>query len=148
MKLSTLWGPAAIIASLVILSSVAFAQDEAQREKLNGSWQGSDQAVWTIQGQDGGIRLINAQGEKKIVEIVCAFGKECDAKDEGKKVKITFFYAGPKLVVMETKGDTVIKRSFGFGSSGEAIEVETVSIAPAGETQKVTLTRVTTAAAK
>src|SRR5262249_26876443 len=145
MKLSVLCGPIVALASVAMLSPSVFAQDEdAQRAKLNGSWQGTDQAVWTIQGQSGGIRLTHSQCEKKLVEIVCSFGKECDAKDEGKKVKITFFYAGPKLVVMEINGDSVVKRSFGFGQAGDVMELETVSVAPAGKGETVTFTRVAT----
>jgi hypothetical protein len=130
----------------------ATAQDTADRAKLNGAWQpegaGAAQGIWTIEETASGMRLTNSQGEKKVAEFVCDFAKDCEAKDAGKKVKIYLYFNGPKLVVMETRGDQVMKRRFGFGETADVMELELIPVTPAGKTETVHFTRVQSAAVK
>ncbi len=131
-------------AVLLLAGTVAFAQD-AERGKLYGAWQaqeqGSDAGVWTIQEQGSGLRLTNSQGDRKISEIVCDLGKECEVKDAGKKVKITMYFNGPKLVIMETRGEEVLKRRFGIAATGDVLELENIPISPSGKTETIRFTR-------
>jgi hypothetical protein len=152
MRRSFLCATVCTVASMGMLSLPAFAEDGADRAKLSGAWQqqgaGAAQAVWTIEETSAGMRVISSQGEKKVAEFVCDFARECEAKDAGKKVKITLYFNGGKLVVMETKGDQVVKRRFGFGEAADVMELEMIPVAPAGKPETVLFTRVATAAAK
>jgi hypothetical protein len=144
-------GVAAFAGLVAAAGSTAFAEDEAERAKLNGAWQaqesGVTQAVWNIQQTATGMRVVSSQGEKKIVEFVCDFGKDCDAKDAGKKVKVTLYFNGPKLVVMERRGDEVVKLRFGFADAADVMELETLPVAPAGPALTAHFTRLQTASA-
>ncbi len=143
---------ACMLVSLGMISLPALAQDSADRAKLNGAWQpqgaGAASGVWFIEETAGGMRVTNSQGEKKVAEFVCDFAKECEAKDAGKKVKITLYFNGAKLVLMETKGDQVLKRRFGFGETADVMELELIPVAPAGKTETIHFTRAQTAAVK
>jgi hypothetical protein len=134
---------------VAMMGPTAFAQDEADRAKLNGAWQaqegGAAPAVWTIQETASGMKVIRSQGSKPVIEFVCDFGKECEAKDAGKKVKVTLYFNGAKLVVMETRGDLVVKRRFGFGDAADIMELEMIPVAPAGPAQTSRFTRVQSA---
>ncbi len=135
---------------VAMLSPIGFAQDDEARAKLNGSWQeqgGAAPAVWTIEQQGStGLHITNSQGDKKIAEFICQFAKECEARDAGKKVKIMFYFNGPKLVLMETKGEIVTKMRFGFGDAAEVMELETIPVAPSGSAQTAHYTRVSATA--
>ncbi len=152
MRLSFFCATACTMASLGMISPPAFAEDTADRAKLNGAWQqqgaGAGQSVWTIEETSAGMRVTSSQGEKKVAEFVCDFARECEAKDAGKKVKVTLYFNGGKLVVMETKGDQVVKRRFGFGDTADVMELEMIPVAPAGKSEMIHCTRVATAAAK
>lgn len=149
MKQRILWVAMCAAASVAVTGSLASAQDDAERAKLNGAWQaqegGATQAVWTIQSTGNGMSVVSSQGDKKIVEFVCDLAKNCDAKDAGKKVKVMLYFNGPKLVVMETKGDEIVKRRFGFGQTADVMELEIMPVNPAGPTQTVHFTRQQTA---
>jgi hypothetical protein len=152
MRRNSLCAAACMLVSLGMVSVPGLAQDSADRVKLNGAWQpqgsGAAQGVWTIEETSAGMRVTNSQGEKKIAEFVCDFAKECEAKDAGKKVKVTLYFNGPKLVLMETKGDQVLKRRFGFGETADVMELELIPVAPAGRTETAHFTRVQSAAVK
>src|SRR5579862_7336456 len=119
---------AVLCAAGFMFSLTVFADDVAERGKLNGAWQSQDQsgtaahAVWTLEEQGSGMRITNSQGDKKLVEFVCDLAKECEVRDAGKKVKVTVFFNGPKLVVMETRGDQVFKRRFSLVETGDVME--------------------------
>jgi hypothetical protein len=151
MKLHFVCALVGMAASVGMISPLAFAQDEAVRAKLNGSWQakeqGATQAVWTIQPQGEGLHITTSDGTRTVAEFVCQFAKECEAKDAGKKVKVMFYFNGPKLVMMETRGDEIVKRRFGFGDAADVMEVEMIPVTPAGKSETTHFTRVQTVAA-
>jgi hypothetical protein len=152
MGRNALCAAACMLVSLGMISLPALAQDSADRAKLNGAWQpqvaGAAQGVWIIEETAAGMRVTNSLGEKKVAEFVCDFAKECEAKDAGKKVKVTLYFNGPKLVLMETKGDQVLKRRFGFGETADVMELELIPVSPAGKTETTHFTRAATAAVK
>jgi hypothetical protein len=78
---------------------------------------------------------------------VCSLGKECEVKDAGRKVKVTLFFNGPKLVVLETRGDEVVKKRFGAVETGDTLELEVIPVAPDGKTETVHFKRVPNAPA-
>lgn len=138
-----------VCAVMLLAGTVAFAQD-ADRAKLYGAWQAQEQGsagVWTIEEQGAGLHLTNSQGDRKVSEFVCDLGKECEVKDAGKKVKVTLYFNGPKLVIMETRGEEVLKRRFGIAATGDVLELENIPVSPSGKTEMIHFTRLQTTAA-
>ncbi len=123
------------------LGSIAFADDSAERAKLTGTWQGEGQAVWIFEHQGDAFHIVNSQGDKKIAEFACNLGKECEVKDGGRKVKVTLFFNGAKLVVLETKGEEVLKRRFGAVETGDTLELEVIPVVPDGKTETLRFKR-------
>ena len=140
-----------LLSVAVLLTAPAlFADDSADRAKLNGAWQSQDEAhaVWTLEEQGAAIHISNSQGDKKLSEFVCNLGVECEIKEAGRKVKVTVYFNGPKLVVFETRGEEVFKRRFGMATAGDVLELETIPVVPDGKTETVHFTRLQTAAAQ
>jgi hypothetical protein len=135
-----------VVAALAISVPAAFGEDGADRAKLTGAWQEQgSQAVWTIEQTSSGMHVTNSEGARKIAEFNCDLAKECEAKDAGKKVKVTLYFNGGKLVVMETRGDQVVKRRFGFGDAPDVLELEMIPVTPEGKAETMHCTRVQSA---
>jgi hypothetical protein len=133
------------------LCSIALADDSDDRAKLTGTWQaqessGAAKAVWIFDSQGDAMHIVNSQGDKKIAEFACNLGKECEVKDAGRKVKVTIYFNGPKLVVLETKGEEVVKKRFGVTETGETLELEVIPVGP-GKAETLHFTRVQGSAA-
>jgi hypothetical protein len=134
------------------LSSIALADDSTERAKLTGTWQsqegsGAANAVWILDSQGEVFRITNSQGDKKIAEFACNLGKECEGKDGGRKVKVTLYFNGPKLVVLKTRGEEVVKLRFGAVEQGDTLELEVVPVSPDGKTETLHFKRLQNAAA-
>jgi hypothetical protein len=132
-------------------SSIALADDSEDRAKLTGSWQaqesgGAAKAVWIFESQGDAMHITNSQGDKKIVEFACNLGKECEGKDAGRKVKVTLYFNGPKLVVLETRGEEIVKKRFGVTETGDTLELEVIPVGP-GKAETLHFTRVQKAGA-
>jgi hypothetical protein len=136
----------------VSLHSIALADDSTERAKLAGAWQargegGAANSVWILQSQGDVFHITNSQGDKKIADYACNLGKECEVKDGGRKVKVTLFFNGTKLVVLETKGEEVLKRRFGAVETGDTLELEVIPVVPDGKTETLHFKRVQTVVA-
>lgn len=131
-----------MIVMLALTSVACFADDGADRNKLAGTWNadGGGGTAWTVHGtKAGGVHLTYTRGAEKLADFECnTEGKECSVRMEGKPVKVSLYFNGPRLVMLETRGDTVVKWRFGVVSdaAGE-MEVETMPITPAGKTETV-----------
>ncbi len=68
-------------------------------------------------------------------------GKDCSVKEGGHSEKVSFYFNGPKLVELETRGDNVIQRHFALAGDGKSLEVEMVSISPPGKPDKMEYSR-------
>jgi hypothetical protein len=126
----------------VCLGSIARADDSTERAKLTGTWQGETKAVWIFDNQGDAFHIVNSLGDKKIAEFTCNLGKECEVKDGGRKVKVTLFFNGAKLVVLETHGEEVLKRRFGAVETGDTLELEVIPVVPDGKTETLHFKRV------
>jgi hypothetical protein len=62
-------------------------------------------------------------------------------QQEGKPVKVTMWFNGPKLLVMGLRGSQVLKRRFHATDDGSAMEVESIPIVPQGKPESVRLKR-------
>lgn len=136
---------------LFVLLAVLAAAAAGGRPDLNGSWtleptrsQAADitSATLTISQSDSEVQVKEAysfaSGKTGTLEFRCnTMGKECAFKSENEPVKVSLWYGGPRLVVMETRGkhgDVVRKRQFGLATDG-ALTVEISSISPPGDKQ-------------
>ncbi len=124
--------------SALALSLPLAAQD---RPNLSGTWQFDSSkseihsvrvggATWVIDEDDSSIKItVSADGAAKKIELKCSTdGKEC--KVIGDKASASFWYNGPMLVEMETKGDHVTRYRMKLSDDGKTLTVDTTSIVP------------------
>jgi hypothetical protein len=118
----------------------ALADDTADRDKLAGSWQSPDGARWVLDSKADSVHIAEFDHDRKVAEFECnTLGRECAVKDAGKSAKVTMYFNGPKLVLLETRGSEVVKRR--FHANGDQLEVETMPLVPQGKTETATLSR-------
>jgi hypothetical protein len=121
------------------------AQD---RPNLSGTWQFDSAksqlhsvkvtgATWAIKQDDSSIQIVQGEeGAAKKVEIKCTTdGKDC--KVTGDKATTSFWYNGPTLVEMETKGERVIRYRMKLSEDGKTLTVDTTSIVPKADQDDV-----------
>ena len=129
--------------ALAVLSLPLAGQD---RPNLSGKWQfdssksevhtvRSAGATWVINEDDSSIQIVESEdGARGTVEMKCTTdGKEC--KVSGNKAKASFWYNGPMLVEMESRGDHVTRYRMKLSEDGNTLTVDTTSIVPQSTTQ-------------
>jgi len=124
----------------VLLASSAIADNEAERAKLMGSWRlldgGKDAPGWAFQDKGGTLHVVNFIGERILTEFDCdTLGHDCVTKDGGRPATVSLWFAGAKLVEMETRGTSVWKRTFGIAADGDTMDLEMAQIAPPSKTE-------------
>jgi hypothetical protein len=136
-----------VIACLGISAALA-----AETPDFSGKWQfdaskskgQSDDAVLMIDQKSGSIHVqALSQSNQTLLDYTCGTGgKECDIQDGGKPAKISLWYMGPTLVVLETgrNGEEVVKRKMAMSKDG-ALEIEYQRIVPAGDTDTLYFTK-------
>ena len=138
-------GLASGVGLAVLMAAGAFAADNETRAKLAGSWQSSEAGEWVLTDKGNAFQITHTQNNQKLATFDCnTNGRECEMKDSGKPVKISMWFNGAKLVVMETRGDDIVKHRFHAVGDNE-MEVELVPIAPTGKTEVQRLHRAATA---
>jgi hypothetical protein len=130
-----------VLASLLLVSAACFAEDYADTSKLAGSWDldGAGKTTWKLAATSDGVHFTYTRGGQKVADFDCnTSGKECAVSMEGKKAKVSVYFNGPLLVMLETRGDNVVKWRFGAVAGGQELEVETTPITGSGkpETQR------------
>jgi hypothetical protein len=136
-----------LAALAALLVGLAGAADQSDRDKLSGTWQTPGDAaareVWTLAFEGEDVRVKRTGPGEKSSEIRCnTAGRECEARSAGKPVKVSIWFNGPKLVVMETNRDDVLKRRFHATADGSVVEMEIIPIVPRGDEQTIRLTKV------
>ncbi len=114
---------------------------EASKPSLTGTWQFDAAkselrnnkmatATWVIDEGDNSIHITATEsGKNKKTEMQCTTdGKECQVT--GDKSKASFWYNGPILVEMQTKGDTVTRFRLKASEDGKTLTVELTHIVP------------------
>jgi hypothetical protein len=127
------------ICALCALALPLAGQDD--RPNLSGTWQFDSTkselhtvkvagATWVIHEDDSSIQITeSADGAAKKIEMKCTTdGKQC--KVGGDKATASFWYNGPMLVEMESKGDRVMRYRMKLSSDGNTLTVDTTSIVP------------------
>jgi len=130
-------------ATLLACSALALCLPLAgqDRPNLSGTWQFDSSkseihsvrvggATWVIDEDDSSIKITESEdGAAKKIELKCSTdGKEC--KVIGDKASASFWYNGPMLVEMETKGDHVTRYRMKLSDDGKTLTVDTTSIVP------------------
>jgi len=126
--------------SLAVFALAGMAQ-EAVKPSLSGTWQldaakselhnnKTTPATWVIDEGDNSIHITATEsGKNKKIEMQCTTdGKECQVT--GDKSKASFWYNGPILVEMQTKGDTVTRFKMKASEDGKTLTVELTHIVP------------------
>nr|ASY01939.1 hypothetical protein [uncultured bacterium] len=129
-----------IFAMFALTGVVCLADDAADRNKLAGTWNLNGAAgniSWTVRGnENGSVHLTYTRGTEKLADFECnTEGKDCSVRMEGHPVKVSLYFNGPRLVMLETRGDTVVKWRFGVVSDSGEMEVESMPITPAGKAE-------------
>jgi len=132
---------AATLLTCSALAVLALPLAAQERPNLSGTWQFDSTksqihaekvagATWVINEDDSTIQITEDEGEAaKKVELKCTTdGKEC--KVSGDKATASFWYNGPMLVEMETKGDHVMRYRMKLSDDGKTLTVDTTSIVP------------------
>ncbi len=129
-----------MVLGLLAAGCLAFADDAADRDKLAGSWESPDGARWVLETKPDAIHITQFDHDRKVNDFECnTVGRECEVKEAGKAGKVTMYFNGPRLVVMQTRGSDVVKLR--FHASGDQLEVETMPIVPQGKTETAKLAR-------
>src|ERR1041385_1364288 len=94
----------AIIVLTSFAPAVMIADDDASRSKLTGTWQGDkDAQKWILDQKADAIHVTYVEGDRTVADFECnTSGRECNMKESGKSAKVSMWFAGPKLVQLET----------------------------------------------
>ena len=135
-----------VIAASLLLSAVGLFADGADRDKLNGLWEshggGDTRASWMLRSNGEVLHITWVENDRKVSDFECnTVGRECKVKEADKPVKVSLWFNGPKLVMMETRGNDVLKRRFQAVDDGKEIEIETIPIVPQGKAETVRFQR-------
>jgi hypothetical protein len=139
----------------IVLAAGALAADGTGRANISGEWQqataaGKDSGeAWVLDSKPDAIHVTQLQNGQRVAEYDCnTLGRECDVKGSGRHAKVSFYFNGPKLVQLETRGSEVVKRRFSVADQGNSMEVETMPIQPAGKPAVQQFKRVPVSAAQ
>jgi hypothetical protein len=135
-----------VIAASLLLSAAGLFADGADRDKIIGFWQsqggGDTRASWMLQSKGDVLHITRVENDRKLADFECnTVGRECKVKEADKPMKVSIWFNGPKLVIMETRGNDVLKRRFHATDDGKEIEMETIPIVPQGKPEVVRLQR-------
>lgn len=130
---------------LPLLGAICLADDAADRTKIVGTWEldnGSGKTAWILEKTGDGLHFVYTHGAEKLADFQCSTsGHECEVQISGRACKVSLYYNGPGLEMLETRGDTVVRRRFRTASGGKEIDVETASIVPDGKPETLRLKR-------
>ena len=131
----------ASIATFFGLALYAIPGAGQERQSLSGTWQFDpakselkaakiSTATWVIQEAENSIHISESEGAKsKKIELQCTTdGKECQVN--GDKALASFWFNGPMLVEMETKGERVTRYRMKLSDDGKTLTVEVNQLVP------------------
>ena len=134
---------AATLLGCSVLAILARPRAGQDRPNISGTWEFDSSkselhtekvasATWVILEDDSSIQITESEdGASKKIELKCTTdGKEC--KISGNKATASFWYNGPMLVEMESKGDRVMRYRMKLSDDGKTLTVDTTSIVPKG----------------
>jgi hypothetical protein len=135
------WKLSMIAAAAVLMS----AQD---RPNLVGSWQsqaGGNVSI-TIRGTQDTLHVLETDGNDSREWTCASDGKNCVMPGQPKDT-VSAWYNGPALIVMETRGNDVVKKRLQLSADKSKLEMEVIPIVPPGKTEKIELSKKSQASA-
>jgi hypothetical protein len=118
-----------LLAALLSVSAVGLAEDFADSAKLAGSWDQDGKTAWKLAPTNDGVHFTFTRGGQTVADFECnTSGKDCPIKMEGKKATVSVYFNGPLLVMMQTRGNDVVKWRFGALGDGNQMQVEMTAI--------------------
>jgi hypothetical protein len=129
--------------ALLLAGGLASADDAADRTRLVGTWLPQDKSgtSWVVKSDGEGLHLTKTQDDQKLLDFECnTVGRECEVKGPRKETKVSMWYSGPRLVLMETSGSDVVKYRF-HATDADKLEVDVIPIVPDGKPQSISLAR-------
>lgn len=130
--------------TVIFLSSIALGDDAAQGAKVVGSWvqEGSKDPTVVIAQDNNKLRLTRSDADHKGISFECdTVGRDCETKDNGKKATISFWFNGPNLVVLETRGSEVTETTYRPSADGITLDVNVSPVSPPGKPETLHLKR-------
>jgi hypothetical protein len=128
----------------ILVSGAVFADDYTDRGKLMGSWQpasGETAAAWSFAPQGDSVKVTEVESGSTVADFVCnTDGKPCDVKISGKKVSVSLWYNGAKLVELEQHGADTVRRRFAVPASDQ-MEVEVTEMSSNGKSETLKFKR-------
>ena len=143
--MTRLWFPLVVLA----LSSSVFADGAGDRAKLAGDWQPQDNSgpSWVVQNNADNVRITRLDNGQKVADYECnTMGRDCDAKINGRSGKVSMWYSGAILIVMETRGTEIVERH--LRADGDKLEIEVLPIVPERRHETLKLIRRTDTTAR
>ena len=132
-----------ILAALLSVSAVALAEDFADTSKLAGTWDQDGKTGWKLVATNDGVHFTYTRAGQTVADFECnTSGKDCPIKLDGKKATVSVYFNGPMLVMMQTRGNDVVKWRFGALASGNEMQVEMMPITGGGKSETLHYKRV------
>jgi hypothetical protein len=130
----------------ILFCATACADDTSDRGKLMGSWQteaaSAEGAAWNFTAQGDSVKVTETESGSTVTDFVCGTdGTPCNVKISGKKVSVSLWYNGRKLVVLEQRGSDAVERKFVIASAGDQMEMEVVQMGPGGKSETLKFKR-------
>jgi hypothetical protein len=133
----------AVVVILLLMQTnvVAWADNQADREQLEGTWVEDGNAHpngWTISKVPGGLHIAQTADGRTIASFDCpTSGRDCDVKVDGHKATVSMYFNGAALVMIETRNDKVVKRRFSLMPSPDAMKLEIMPMSGGAQIEEV-----------
>jgi hypothetical protein len=127
---------------IAIFAAAAFvlnAQDTGKPD-LSGTWRSENGVTVTIAGSPDSLHVTETSGGQTTDWTCGTEGKSCDLPG-GHKGTVSAWFNGPALVVMETRGDDVVKKRLELSADKSKLQMEVMPIVPSGKSEKFELTK-------
>jgi len=134
----------------MFFTAAVFAASTSAPGDFSGKWridasksQGhDDEATWMIDQKHDSVHIqAFSANSKPIANFECdTLGKECSFKEDGRPAKVSAWFNGAALVLLETHGhhgDTVIKKKLELSADGKQFRMQVDHIVPPGDDETI-----------
>lgn len=133
------WGSIA----LLIFAGAAFGQANAGAN-VCGNWVNTSDSAkkLTVAEKGDTIHVEEMSGSRVVLDYTCPLnGQECEAKENGRPLKVMTYLNGPNLVELQERGSEVEKRRFVPGTDGKKMQLEVIPLSSSEKTETVAFER-------
>lgn len=128
----------------LMIAATTTANTPGAEDQLVGKWhQKSDPALTLTFTHSGDtLKMTETKGDKVQLEFDCnTLGKECEAKREGHAAKVSVWFNGPKMIVLETDGSKITRQRFQVAENGDTLSVEVSEMSAVGKPEHLSFVR-------